>query len=202
MIGSLRGTLEELELSGDHAAQVLVVVGGVGYEVTISTRHAALLPELSSDIDLSVHTHVREGVLQLFGFRDRTERRWFELLLQAHGVGPTLALSVLGVLGPEELLRAITGADLDALMLVPGIGKKTAQRLQLELAQRLDSLGVAPGLAEPLAGSSPVHVELREALAALGYAPEEIRAALLDLPESGTLEILLRLALSRLAPQR
>lgn len=200
MIGSLRGEILELEANGDHAAQVLVDVNGVGYEVTISGRHAAELRSRRDTIQVAVHTHVREGAIQLYGFPDRAERRAFEMLLSAHGVGPALAMAILGVLPPAALNMALASGDLEALTAVPGVGKRTAQRLQLELASHLD---VAPSTS--LTGEAPnvALAEVREALSNLGYSSEEIRRATAELSgDDEPVEVLLRRALNSMAAVR
>lgn len=201
MIGALRGEILDLEANGDHAAQVLVDVNGVGYDVTVSGRHAAELRSHRGSVQIAVHTHVREGAIQLYGFPDKAERHTFEMLLSAHGVGPALAMAILGVLPPTALHHALATGDLDALTAVPGVGKRTAQRLQLELAQRLDLVGT-PGL-DP-SGQEPnvALAEVREALSSLGYSPEEIRHATAALPNDEPVEVLLRLSLDSMAATR
>ncbi|HUZ20210.1 MAG TPA: Holliday junction branch migration protein RuvA [Acidimicrobiales bacterium] len=202
MIGSLRGSLAELEASaGEQALDAVVDVGGVGYRVVLGARTAAALGPVGSPVALSVHTHVREGAITLYGFSASEDRRTFELLIGAHGVGPALAMAILGVHGPVALARIVAAGDVDALTLVPGVGKKTAQRLVIELAQRLDT--VAPGPAAAGAGAAPgrPRAEVAEALGSLGYAHDEVRAALERLPEEGTVEELLREALRELAPR-
>lgn len=200
MIGALRGEIADIDASGDHAAQVLLDVNGVGYDVTVSARHAADLRAQRGTVQLAVHTHVREGAIQLFGFPDRAERRAFEMLLSAHGVGPALAMAILGVLPPDALGRALATGDLDALTAVPGVGKRTAQRLQLELAQRLDLSG--SGANDDKEEASVAMAEVREALSSLGYGPEEIRHATAALPSDEPVEVLLRLALNTMAVGR
>jgi Holliday junction DNA helicase RuvA len=175
-------------------------VNGVGYDVTVSARHAADLRAQRGTVQLAVHTHVREGAIQLFGFPDRAERRAFEMLLSAHGVGPALAMAILGVLPPDALGRALATGDLDALTAVPGVGKRTAQRLQLELAQRLDLSG--SGANDDKEEASVAMAEVREALSSLGYGPEEIRHATAALPSDEPVEVLLRLALNTMAVGR
>jgi Holliday junction DNA helicase RuvA len=202
MIGALRGEVIEIDRSGEGAAELVVDVHGVGYRVSVTGRHATAIAARDSEIQLSVHTHVREGAIQLFGFPDAAERRTFELLLGAHGVGPALALAIIGVLPPEALFRAIASADLDALMLVPGVGRKTAQRLQLELAQRLELSSIAPLGIGSIAALPASQREVHEALVTLGYSPEEIRVAIEELPSEGSVEELLRQALGALAPSR
>jgi len=145
---------------------------------------------------------VREGAITLFGFADRAERRMFELLIAAHGIGPALALAILGVHPPEQLAQAVASGDVDALVLVPGVGRKTAQRLIVELAGRLGSLETLPGSVTATDSTRSARSEVRDALAALGYAPDEVRVALEHLPREGTVEELLRAALLSLAPHR
>ncbi len=202
MIGALRGRLVDLSAASEVQATCLVDVGGVGYEVTLSSRDAARLPGLGAEVHLSIYTHVREGAITLYGFLTPAERRGFELLIAAHGVGPALALAVLSVHTPGSLAKAVATADLEALCLVPGVGRKTAQRLLVELAQRLDVLTPLPAGA-PTAPSG-ARAEVAEALGALGYAPEEVRVALDGVadPEDGEVAAMLRAALARLAPSR
>jgi len=140
---------------------------------------------------------VREGSISLFGFPDRAERRLFSLVISAHGVGPALGLAILGSLSPSELVRAVTSGDVDALTIVPGVGKKTAQRLVMELAERIGASEVPA-----IAALTPRHGDgdLRDALTALGYGPDDVRSALDQIPGEGTLEERLRLALRELAP--
>jgi Holliday junction DNA helicase RuvA len=201
MIGSLTGTLAGVELSGEHAIELLVDVHGVGYQVLVGVRDAAALPQIGESVALSVHTHVREGEITLYGFSGRDARRAFETLITAHGVGPALALAILSVHTPAALATAVGEGDLDALCLVPGVGRKTAQRLAVELASRLDVF--VPGFEIGLPGApTSGRGEVREALLALGYRNEEIRAVLDRLPLDGAVEELLREALRELAPQR
>lgn len=206
MIGSLRGSLAERTPSGDSAADLVVDVGGVGYRLLVGARCAAALGPVGSPVALAVHTHVREGAITLYGFAEPAERRAFELLIGAHGVGPALALAILGTYSPAELARAVAADDVDALMLVPGVGRKTAARLVVELGQRADDLAGLPTAGAPALASRPVaggvHAEVAEALAALGYAPDEARAAIGRIASEGTVEDLLRAALRELAPVR
>ena len=202
MIGSLTGTLSEIDLASESLAAAVVDVGGVGYEVVVSARHAARLGPAGSQVALSVYTHVREGAITLYGFPDRAERRLFELLIGAHGIGPALALAILGVHPPDSLAQAVAGGDVDALTLVPGVGRKTAQRLIVELAGRFDALDTLPAATPGADGAPSVRAEVGGALAALGYSPDEVRRALQHLPREGTVEELLREALQNLAPHR
>jgi Holliday junction DNA helicase RuvA len=198
MIGSLRG-----ELVHRSADEVLVEVGGVGYRVAVSPTTAVSLGDLGDQVRVHVHHHVREDAQTLFGFASRDERDCFEALLGAHGVGPSLALAILSVHEPYALARILAEDDLGALCLVPGVGKKTAARLLIELKARLS----VPDLGEPLpvAGSSnarSARTDVRDALAGLGYTVEEIRVAVAELPDDGDAGLLLRDALARLAVSR
>jgi holliday junction DNA helicase RuvA len=196
MIGSLRGALG----ARLGPAEILLEVGGVGYRVAVTTPTAAGLGALGSELFLHVHTHVREDAIVLYGFAHDDERRCFEALLGAHGVGPALALAVLSVLSPAALSTAVLEDDLDALCAVPGVGRKTAARLVIDLKSRLDLPdfdAASPGLH---AGSSTSpRAEARAALSELGYAPDEIRVALDGVQEDVGVEELLRLALRELA---
>jgi len=191
VIGSLRGALSWRGVDGE----LLVEVGGVGYRVNVPTRTAASLGSPGSDVFLHVHTHVREDAIVLYGFAHDDERRCFEALLGAHGVGPALALSVLSVLSPAALSTAVIEDDAETLCAVPGVGRKTAARLLIDLKSRLDLPDFSP--AGVAAGSA--RAEARAALAELGYGPEEIRRALDGRREDVGVEELLRLALRDLA---
>jgi Holliday junction DNA helicase RuvA len=191
MIGSVRGTVLEREPSGE----VVVEVGGVGYRVLVPT--AALVALTPGDATyLFTHLHAREDALVLFGFPTRDERDTFEVLLGATGVGPKLALAILSAHSPGALRRALLDDDLDALTIVPGVGRRTAQRLLVELKDRL----AVPDLdLVPLEVSSSARAEVRAALAGLGYGPDEVRDALAQVGDGGSVEELLRDALRALA---
>jgi Holliday junction DNA helicase RuvA len=195
MIGSVRGTLLDRSSKGE----VLVEVGGVGYRVLVAPSTLAELGSLGSTVMLFTHLHVREDALALYGFSSSDARASFEALLGAHGVGPALALAILSVHQPDALRLLVAEGDVDALCLVPGVGKKTAAKLLLELASRLDVLDIEAVL--PSAAPS-ARSEVREALVALGYGPDEIRGALSDMPTDGDIGSLLKAALSRLSPVR
>ncbi len=195
MIGSLRGRLGAR--TGD--AEVVVEVGGVGYRVSVTTGTAAALGPVGSEVFLHVHTHVREDAIVLYGFVHDDERRCFEALLGAHGVGPALALSVLSALSPATLSTAVLEDDIETLCAVPGVGRKTAARLLIDLKSRLDLPDLtATGAAVP-DGVRSARSEARAALAELGYGPDEIRSVLEGLSETAGVEELLRLALRELA---
>jgi Holliday junction DNA helicase RuvA len=199
MIGFLRGELLARTLEGE----LLVDVGGVGYRVSVPGPLLARVGEQGDEVRLHVHTHVREDAIVLYGFATVEERRCFEALVAAHGVGPSLALSVLSMLTPADLVRAVMEEDLGVLCEVPGIGRKTAARLMIDLRSRLElSVTGADGVAAVSGGLPSARVEVREALAELGYGTDEIRRALNRLPPEGTVEDLLRGALRELAAAR
>lgn len=194
MIGSLRGHLLDRSLDGD----VLLEVGGVGYRVTVAPTAAAAVGELGDEVFLWVHHHIREDAQTLYGFATREERVCFEALLGAHGVGPALALAILSVHGPAALRDVIATQDVSALCLVPGVGQKTAARLLVELQSRLDlpDIDLTPSATGDLAPSA--RRDVTEALAGLGYGPDEVRKVVDDLPDGEPAD-LLREALRRLA---
>jgi len=194
MIGSLRGSVLERLDDG----RVLVEVAGVGYLVTVTPRTLAEL-EPTSPVFLYVHHHIREDTQTLFGFLRRDERAAFDILIATHGIGPALAVAILGTHAPAALVDIVAGNDLGALTLVPGVGKKTAERLLVELRNRL-SLPMLDPLSTNGSGTNVGNV--REALSGLGYASEEIREAMRELPESASAEELLRDALRLLGARR
>ena len=206
MIGSLRGVILG-RAAKPGGAEVLLEVGGVGYRVTVPAGSFGVLGELGSTAFLHVHTHVREDAIVVYGFASREERVCFEALIGAHGVGPSVAMAILSVHSPAALRRVLATDDVDALTLVPGIGKKTAVRLLVELKAKLDVEGLGgddSGLA--LVGSAGAAggpmAEVRIALAGLGYGHDEVRAAMAGLPEAEDTEELLRAALRTLAGAR
>ncbi|MBO0747837.1 MAG: Holliday junction branch migration protein RuvA [Acidimicrobiaceae bacterium] len=204
MIGSLRGVLLDRAARRDGSAEILVEVGGVGYRVVVPGATLTRLGDLGEGVFLHVHTHVREDALLLYGFSTRDERLCFEALIAAHGVGPAAALGMLSVHSPTALRRAVATDDVEALTMVPGIGPKTAARLVVELKSKLeveaDAMDLVP-LGQAPDGSG-VRGEVRAALSGLGYAADEIRMAVGRLPDTGTVEDLLRHALQELAAAR
>jgi holliday junction DNA helicase RuvA len=197
MIGSLRGTV--LERSTESS--VLVEVGGVGYVVTVTPRTLAEL-EPSSPAFLYIHHHIREDAQTLYGFRHRDERAAFEVLIATHGIGPALAVAILGTHSPSALVDIVATSDLGALTLVPGVGKKTAERLLVELRNRLDLPMLDPVGVSPGGQGGTVVGDVREALTGLGYAPDEVRDALRELPANADASSLLRDALKLLGARR
>ena len=198
MIGSLRG-----ELLDNSADELLVEVAGTGYRVQATPATIREAGEVGGTVFLHVHHHRREDAEQLFGFTSIDERRVFETLIGTHGVGPSLGLAILSVHSPLALRQVLAGDDVAALCLVPGVGKKTAARLLVELKSRLQvPVGDAAGAAVAAVGGSSdgaVRTDVRDALAGLGYGTDEISRVLSDLPDSGDSSDLLRQALQRLA---
>jgi len=197
MIGSLRGTL--LDVDRDRG-DLLVEVNGVGYRVSV-TSGEAYTHRTGEEAFLHVHHQQREDAQILYGFATIDERRVFEAVISAHGVGPALGLAILSVHGPAELKAVLASEDLDALCSVPGVGKKTATRLLIELKSKLDLPDVDLSAIErptPEA-ASPAHVEVRQALESLGYVGDDIRSVLAKLPAEGDSATLTRDALRMMA---
>src|SRR4051794_14762428 len=167
MISRLRGEVVSRSPNG-----VVLDVGGVGYLVN-PTASALRAAEPGGEVALETYLHVREDVLQLFGFAEAAERELFELLLSVQGVGPKVALAIVSGSSPSELRRAIALEDTDRFQEIPGIGKKTAQRVVMELKEKLGSVGetAAPSGAKP-------HLVARDALVELGYSLVEAEEAL------------------------
>ena len=163
MIGQLRGRLAD-----KRPNQVLVDVGGVGYLVQVPLSTYASLGELHTEVTLLIHTHVREDALALYGFLSAREKHFFEVLLSASGVGPSLALKILSGMSVEELVPAIRGGDLAKLTRIPGVGRKTAERMVVELKDKLEAVIVE---AERPVAASPAGIEadVVSALVNLGY---------------------------------
>ena len=192
MIGSLRGSVLERNLDGT----VLLEVGGVGYIVTVSTRVLAEL-EPGTPVFLYVHHHIREDAQTLFGFTSRDDRQTFQVLIKTNGIGPALAMAILATHPPAALFDVVANNDVAALTLVPGVGKKTAERLIIELRDRL-SVPMLDGTG----GSASAVADVREALAGLGYGTDEIRDVLRELPSDSDSATLLRDALKTLGARR
>jgi Holliday junction DNA helicase RuvA len=199
MIGLLRGRLLE-----KRPNQVILDVGGVGYLVAVPLSTFAALGELHAEVTLLIHTHVREDSLALYGFLSQREKHLFELLLGASGVGPTLALKILSGMNVEELVPAIRTGDLARLTEIPGVGRKTAERMVVELKDKLDTVAVEAEKPAP-ASSAGVAADVKSALINLGYEERAADSAVAEAKrEAGTtnFEKLLRVALGALsAPQ-
>ncbi|MGH9170186.1 MAG: Holliday junction branch migration protein RuvA [Acidimicrobiales bacterium] len=223
MIGYLRGTVVETEAVTDSAVEILLDVNGVGYRILVAPRVAAGLAGkrgvglgpgaagtasnghggAAAQAALSIHTHVREGAITLYGFADSGERRAFEILLGAHGVGPALALAIVAVHPPARLVDILASDDVESLTLVPGVGRKTALRLLVDLRARAGDLdGSYLTTGSDSSGKLTAAAEVADALAQLGWGSEDVRNVVRDLPAEGTTEELLRVALRELARRR
>ncbi len=195
MIGRLAGTLVE-----KSANRILLDVGGVGYEVHVPLSTFYELGEEGSRVVLQVHTHVREDALSLFGFLTRKEKSLFSLLIQISGIGPKLANTVLSGLPAEELASAVARGDLVRLTRIPGVGRKTAERMVLELREKMAKL--APEPEEAAAAGGTFHGDVVSALVNLGYPRSRAESAASRGARDGlddSFEALLKAALRRLS---
>ena len=166
MIAFLRGKLLE-----KHPNQVIVETAGVGYDVVIPISTFSALPDAGAEVALRIHTHVREDTLALFGFLTSEEKALFEKLISVSGIGPTLAIKVLSGLATAAIIDAIRGGHVEQLVRIPGVGKKTAERMVLELKDKLEGLG---------GGSAPAGVSMR-AEPAFSAIEQDVLSALLNL---------------------
>jgi holliday junction DNA helicase RuvA len=171
MIGSLRGTLIE-----KRPNQVLLEVGGVGYVVQIPLSTFTSLAALHSESTLLIHTHVREDQFSLYGFLTAREKHCFELLISASGVGPSLALKILSGMSLDELIPAIRKGDLAQLVRIPGVGRKTAERMVVELRDKLGAVDV-PEAGKPTTRSQ-LESDVASALVNLGYDERTVENAI------------------------
>lgn len=160
MIAHLRG-----KLLAKHPNQAIVEAGGVGYDVTITIPTFSDLPSGGSDVALHIHTHVREDAIALFGFLRAEEKQLFEKLITVSGIGPKLAITILSGMATAEMVGAIRSNDFARLTKIPGIGRKTAERMCVELRDKLDAFGAA----QPIVTVSAVEEDVISALANLGY---------------------------------
>ncbi|MCH2242268.1 MAG: Holliday junction branch migration protein RuvA [Aquabacterium sp.] len=190
MIGRLSGLLAE-----KAPPQVLLDVNGVGYEVAVPMSTFYNLPETGARVTLLTHLVVREDAHLLYGFLTAAERASFRELIKISGIGPRIALALLSGLSAAELAQAIAAQDATRLIKVPGIGKKTAERLLLELKGKL-----APDLGLPVAAGTPARNDILQALVALGYSDKEAAAALKQLPADVDVSQGIKLALKALSP--
>jgi holliday junction DNA helicase RuvA len=180
----------EGRLTRKSPSQILVLVGGVGYKLFIPVSTYYELPEEGSEVKLHVHTHVREDVLALYGFASPTEERLFQRLIAVNGVGPALALKVMSGLEPASLVEAIRSSDLRRLGSIPGVGRKTAERLVVELRDKMAELGVRIGEEAsriPLGRVESLRDDLLSALANLGFprpsSEKSVEAVVREEPE-------------------
>ncbi len=197
MIYRLRGTLVEKDTEG-----VVIDVGGVGYRTSASLGTLRALPSLGEECVIHTRMVVREDAMLLFGFAAREERAAFDALTAVSKVGPKLALSVLSNMTPPEVSEAVARGDVVKLASVPGLGKKTAERLVLELRGKdLASFGAEAALSGGGGGGGPF-IEARDALAALGYTLDEAEKALNDVPPQTSVEKYIKEALRRIGSRR
>ena len=171
MIAHLRGTL-----LSKHPNQAIVEAGGVGYDVTISVPTFSDLPAVGSEVAVYIHTHVREDALALYGFLKASEKLLFEKLITVSGIGPKLAITILSGMAADEMVGAIRGNDIAKLTRIPGIGKKTAERMVLELRDKLPETGTAVPAAAPT--MSAIEDDVLSALVNLGYQRASAEKAL------------------------
>ena|SRR5271155_517880 len=195
MIGSLRGTLID-----KRPNQLLLDVGGVGYQVQIPLSTFAAIGALHAEATLLIHTHVREDQLTLYGFQTTREKQCFELLISASGVGPSLALKILSGMSLGELVPAIRTGDLAQLVRIPGVGRKTAERIVVELRDKLAVVDVAE--AGKPATRSQLEADVASALVNLGFETRAVEHAIEKARATGgsggDFESLLRAALQLL----
>jgi holliday junction DNA helicase RuvA len=176
MIAHLRG-----RLLSKQPNQAVIEAGGVGYELTISIPTFTELTNVGGEVALHVHTHVREDALALFGFLRAEEKKLFEKLIGVSGIGPKLAITILSGMSTEFMVAAIRGNDVAQLTKIPGIGKKTAERMVLELRDKLDAFGTAPAPTK----TTPVEEDVLSALVNLGYQRASAEKAVSKATESG-----------------
>jgi holliday junction DNA helicase RuvA len=175
MIGHLRGLLADKRTN-----QVLVDVNGVGYQVSIPLSTFYALGELHDEVTLLIHTHLREDSIALYGFLTSREKQFFELLLAASGVGPVLALKILSGMSVDELIPAIRAGDLLRLTRIPGVGKKTAERIVVELRDRLAAMEPSEPARVAPAARSELEADVISALLNLGYDRRIAETAVAD----------------------
>ncbi len=193
MIAHLRG-----RLLAKHPNQAIVEAGGVGYDVVISVPTFSGLPALGTDVALHIHTHVREDALALYGFLRPAEKSLFEKLITVSGIGPKLAITILSGMPADEMITAIRGNDIAKLTRIPGIGRKTAERMVLELRDKLQAFAETPA-APPI---SAVEEDVLSALVNLGYqrtAAERALATVSGNGKSGSFDVLFRETLAVLS---
>src|SRR5512135_3302991 len=192
MIAHLRGTLLV-----KHPNQAIVETGGVGYDVTISVPTFSELPSAGVEVALHIHTHVREDALSLYGFLRLAEKQLFEKLLTVSGIGPKLAITILSGMPAEEMVNAIRGNDVARLTKIPGIGRKTAERMVLELRDKLPAVGTEVAAAAPTLNA--VQEDVLSALVNLGYQRAAAEKALLSIAKDGSFDGMFRHALAAMS---
>jgi Holliday junction DNA helicase RuvA len=195
MIAHLRG-----KLLAKHPNQAVVETAGVGYDVTISVPTYSDLPAVGAEVALHIHTHVREDVIALYGFLQPSEKALFEKLIAVSGIGPKLAITVLSGMAAQDVAGAIRGNDVARLTRIPGIGKKTAERMVLELRDKMPEAAAVS--AAPVSAMSAVEEDVLSALVNLGYqraAAEKALAAVTKNGRSGSFDAMFREALAGLS---
>ena len=178
MIAHLRG-----KLLTKHPNQAIVETGGVGYDVTISVPTFSDLPAVGGEVAFHIHTHVREDLIALYGFLRPAEKRLFEKLITVSGIGPKLAITILSGMAADEMVSAIRGNDVARLTRIPGIGRKTAERMVLELRDKLPTEGVGESPVRP--AMSAVEEDVLSALMNLGYQRAAAERALASVEKNG-----------------
>lgn len=193
MIALLRGVLVE-----KHPNQAIVEAGGVGYEVTVPVSTFTRLPDSGAEVRLRIYTHVREDTLALYGFLTQDEKALFEKLIGVSGIGPTLAVKILSGLAAADLIHAIWRGEVERLVRVPGVGKKTAERIILELRDKLPAASAEEDAQPAAATLSPIDQDVLSALLNLGCGRPQAEAAVRKAKADGTpadFEMLFRRAL-------
>jgi len=193
VIGSLRG-----RLSSKQAPQIVIEISGVGYEVETPMSTFLELPELGTDLFLYTHLLVREDAQILYGFATEDERLMFRTLLKVNRVGAKLALGILSAMSTNDFRRCVELEDTTTMSKIPGVGKKTAERLIIEMRDRIDAAAPGGGKSAPLTVEANARNEAVDALVALGYKPKEVHSliSILDI-EDKSAEDIIRLALKR-----
>jgi Holliday junction DNA helicase RuvA len=181
MIAHLRG-----KLLTKHPNQAVVETGGVGYDVTITVPTFSDLPSLGEEVALHIHTHVREDMIALYGFLRPAERTLFEKLITVSGIGPKLAITILSGMAADEMINAIRGNDLARLTRIPGIGRKTAERMVLELRDKLPAPGAETETVIPV--KTEIEEDVLSALTNLGYQRANAEKALAVVARGGKVE--------------
>ena len=192
MIAHLRG-----KLLARRPNQAIVETAGVGYDVVISIPTFSELPSAGSEVSLYIHTHVREDQIALYGFLRAQEKELFEKLITVSGIGPKLAITILSGMPAEEMTGAIRGNDVAQLTKIPGIGRKTAERMVLELRDKLPPAGMEK--APAMAALSTVQEDVLSALTNLGYQRAAAEKALNSIDKNGSFDAMFRSALSTMA---
>ncbi len=192
MIAHLRG-----KLIARHPNQVIVETSGVGYDITISVPTFSELPSLGSEVALHIHTHVREDQIALYGFLRPEEKQLFEKLITVSGIGPKLAVTILSGMPAEDMTGAIRGNDVAKLTKIPGIGRKTAERMVLELRDKLPPTGIDQ--VQVIPALSAVQEDVLSALVNLGYQRTIAEKALASVEKNGSFEAMFRASLLAIA---